>query len=157
MRRILWILGIAVLIAFIGMQFRQPSFNPGPVNPAAAFEAQMHPTPDVHGVLQKSCYDCHSGQGKVPWYGHVWPASALVQSDIRQARARMDLSNWNNLSLEMSHIRLVAACREMRESKMPLWYYQPLHPGSAPSKEEAESFCAWVYSSPSQPEVAALQ
>jgi hypothetical protein len=106
--------------------------------------------------MQKSCYDCHSGQGKLPWYSHLWPASTLMQNDIRQARARLDLSNWSNLSLEMSHIRLVAACREMRESKMPLWYYQPLHPGSAPGKEEAEGFCAWVYSSPFQPEMAEL-
>jgi Haem-binding domain len=79
-----------------------------------------------------------------------------MEKDIRQARARMDLSNWDNLGLEMSHIRLVKACREMRESKMPLWYYRPLHPGSAPSEEEAETFCAWVYSSPAGRDLAQL-
>jgi len=156
MHRSLWSLSILVILFFGIMQFHQPNFNLGLVSPSDSFEAQLHPAPDVHGVLQKSCYSCHSGQANIPWYGRIWPASALMEKDIRQARARMDLSNWSNLSSEMSHIRLVAACREMRESKMPLWYYRPLHPGSAPNSEETEAFCQWVYSSPLRPEVAEL-
>lgn len=157
MRRLMWSIGAVIVVVLLIMQLQRPAYDPGPVNPSAGFEAQMHPTPDIHGVLQKSCYDCHSAQGKIPWYAHVWPASALIEKDIRQGRAHMDLSNWSNLSLEMRHIRLVAACREMRESTMPLWYYQPLHPGSAPTKQEAENFCAWVYSSSTSPEVADLR
>lgn len=157
MRRIFWILGIAIVLFLVGMQFRQPNFDLMPANAAAGFEAQLHPSSQVHNVLRKSCYSCHSTQNEIPWYGHIWPASALLENDIRRARARMDLSNWSNLDTEMSHIRLVNACRSMRESKMPVWYYQPLHPGSAPTKDEVETFCGWVYSSPLYPELALLR
>ena len=157
MRRAILIFGLFVVVLFAGMQLHKPNFDLSPVNTGATLQAQLHPDAQVHNVLRQSCYDCHSTQGEIPWYGHVWPASALLQNDIRKGRARMDFSNWSNLSPEMSHIRLLTACQMMRESKMPLWYYRPMHPGSAPNQQEIEAFCAWVNSTPARPDVAEMR
>lgn len=156
MRRILLICGI-LIVGLLTMQFRRPNYDRAPVNAAATFDASVHPAGEISNTLHQSCYSCHSAQGKIPWYGHVWPASELMQNDVRGARARLDFSNWSNLSPEMSHIRLLDACRAMRETAMPLWYYRPMHPGSAPKPAQVEAFCAWAQSQPTDHAMALLR
>jgi len=36
----------------------------------------------------------------------------------------------------------------MRQSKMPLRYYRPMHPGAAPKAQDVDVFCAWAQSRP---------
>lgn len=158
MRAILWIIGIPVVVVFLGMQLHQyNSFDLASVNPQATIEAQLHPAVGIQNTLQRSCSSCHSAAPKIPWYGHVWPTSVLLRNDMRKGRARLDLSNWSNLSPEMAQIRLTGACRAMREGTMPLWYYRPMHPGAAPSDREVEAFCSWVQSLQPQSGVAKLR
>lgn len=147
MRRTILILSAAVVVFFVGMQFNRPNIDRTPVNPQASFESQVHADGQIHATLRQSCYSCHSAETKIPWYGQVWPASALIENDIRDGRAHLDFSSWGNLSPEMARNRLVKACESMREGEMPLWYYRPMHPGSVPSAHEIESFCTWVHSS----------
>ena len=155
MRMALWIIGIPLVVVLLGMQLRQRVFfDLSPVNPEATLEARLHPDPGINKTLHRSCYDCHSAEVKIPWYGHVWPTSVLLRNDIRRGRARLDFSNWSNLSPEMEHIRLIGACREMRGNEMPLWYYRPLHWGAKPSDHEVEAFCQWVQTMQLQPGVA---
>lgn len=156
MRKFGWLVGILVVVVLIAMQARRPNYDLSATSPELAMEAQLHPSPQIQHMLQQSCYSCHSAQVEIPWYGHVWPSSRLLQDDVRRGRARLDFSNWANLSPEMSRIRLLDSCRMMRESKMPLWYYRPMHPGSAPGTEDVNAFCSWVESLPTTPEVAQL-
>lgn len=155
MRTAMWIIGIFVVM-LIGMQFHQPKFELVPA-PQAAMEAQLHPAAQVRDTLRHSCYNCHSAEVRVPWYGRVWPASVLVQKDIREGRAHLDFSSWSSLSPEMSRTRLLGACKAMRESEMPLWYYRPLHPRSAPREQEVAAFCSWAEALPLQSGLAELQ
>ncbi len=157
MRSAFWLLSVFVLVVLIGMQSRQADFDLAPVNARATLDAQLHPDVKVNLTLRHSCNDCHSMEGKIPWYGHVWPVSNLIRNDMRRGRAQLDLSNWSNLSPEMAHIRLVGACRAMRESEMPLRSYQMLHPGTAPQRQDVEAFCSWVQSMALEPGVAALR
>ena len=160
MRRVLWFSGITVVLIFLLAQLHRPDYDRTPVQAAATFDARMHP--DVHrrNMLHKSCYNCHSAEGENPWYAHVWPTSQFLEDDVRRGRARLDFSNWSDLSPEMSAIRLRDACRMMQESKMPLWYYRPMHPGSTPKQEDVATFCAWAQSqsfNPNAPQLQALR
>ena len=157
MRRMIWIGGLVVVALVVAMQFERPNYDLTPVNMAATFDAQLRPAAQISSTVHESCYNCHSAQGKIPWYGHVWPASTLLQNDVRKARARLDFSNWSNLSPEMSRIRLLDACKTMQESEMPLWYYRPMHPGSTPKPDEVEAFCAWAQAQPAGQNVAQLR
>jgi len=156
MRKLIWITAIPILLLLLAMQLRRPDFNLSAVNETATFDTIHSPTPQIENMLHRSCYDCHSTQVAIPWYGHVWPASELLQNDVRKGRARLDFSNWDHLSPEMSKIRLIKACRSMRASEMPLWYYRPMHPGSAPKAGDVEAFCVWVNALPAGSEVAQL-
>lgn len=157
MRKVIWTVSIAVVVLLVAMQVRRPEYNLSATNPSATFEAVHQPDMHIQKMLQQSCYDCHSTQGKIPWYGQVWPASHLLQSDVRRGRAHLDFSNWSNLSPEMAKIKLHDACEVMRESEMPLWYYRPMHPGSKPKAADVEAFCSWAQSLPTGQEVARLR
>lgn len=157
MRRIIWITGTLVIAMLLVMQLHRPNYDLSPIDAAATFDASLHPDHQISKTLHQSCYSCHSNQGKIPWYGNVWPTSQLMQNDVRRGRARLDFSNWSNLSPEMSRIRLQNACSMMRESKMPLWYYRPMHPGAAPNAEDVAAFCNWVKALPSGQDVASLR
>lgn len=146
MRRAVWIAGAAVAVLIVAMQFHRPEFRQAPVDPQVSFEAQVHPDAQILATLHRSCYSCHSAEGIIPWYGRVWPASALIENDVREGRAHLDFSNWGNLGPEMSRNRLLRVCETMREGEMPLWYYRPMHPQSAPRNQDVELFCAWAQS-----------
>ncbi len=146
MRRFFWISGAILVVAFVLAQLQRPNFNLSPVAASASFDAQMHPDSQISNMLHQDCYNCHSEQGEIPWYGYVWPTSMLLQKDMRIGRARLDFSNWANLSPEMSSIRLRNACRMMQENKMPPWYYRPMHSGSTPRPEDVHAFCVWAQS-----------
>ena len=80
-----------------------------------------------------------------------------MQNDVRRGRARLDFSKWSDLSPEMSRIRLLNACRMMREAKMPVWYYVAVHPGTALKPDDTAAFCSWAESLPKGREIAQLQ
>lgn len=157
MRRIYWSVGIAIVVIFLLLQLNRPDFDRTPVPASRSFDAQMCPDAQIHTMLHKSCYNCHSDEGEIPWYAHIWPASQLLEKDMRQGRARLDFSDWSNLSPEMSAIRLRDACRMMQESKMPLWYYRPMHPGSVPSQQDVAAFCSWAKSLPLSPNASSAK
>lgn len=156
MRKIGWISGIFAVLLILALQVYRPNYDLAPASPEQSFEAQLSPSPQIQHMLQQSCYSCHSTQAEIPWYGNVWPTSQLMQNDVRRGRARLDFSNWTNLGPEMSRIRMLDACRMMREAKMPVWYYRAVHPGSAPKPDETAAFCSWAESLPKGPEVAQL-
>jgi len=159
MRKILGFAVAAVAVFLIAMQFlQQQRLHLRPTDPSATMDARLHPSPEVQTMLHESCYNCHSEQGERPWYSKVWPASVLLQTDVREARARLDFSEWDRLSPEMSKIRLMDSCRMMTEGKMPVWYYRPMHPTtSTPDPTTVADFCQWVKMMPTGGETAQLQ
>lgn len=152
-----WVLGTTAVVLLLMFQVIRPDYDLNPTGAETSIEAQLRPSAQVQHMLQTSCYSCHSAQATIPWYGHVWPASQLMQNDVRGGRARLDFSNWSNLSPEMSRIRLMSACNAMRSSEMPLWYYRPMHPGSKPKAGDVEAFCSWAQSLPASQQVASFR
>jgi hypothetical protein len=148
MRKLIFIVALAFLVVVGFSIAEQPALKLRTANPQASIDAQLHPDARISNMLHNSCYNCHSEQGEVPFYAHVWPGSKLLQSDIRDGRARLDFSEWNRLSPEMSRVRLLEACDMIRGGKMPLWYYKPMHPGSGVSEADADYFCQWANSQP---------
>ncbi len=47
-------------------------------------------------IFEKHCFDCHSNQTKVPFYGNIAPISWIVQKDVRDARATLNFSQWQD-------------------------------------------------------------
>jgi hypothetical protein len=159
MRRLLAFTAVLVAAVFvIVMQYHQRPSNLRLIYPDATLDARLHPAPEVQRMLHQSCYDCHSEEGNWPWYSHFWPGSKLLEMDVHEGRARLDFSEWDRLSPEMSKIRLMDACRMMTENKMPVWYYRPMHPmTSTPDPATVAEFCQWAKAMPGESETPPVQ
>jgi uncharacterized membrane protein len=149
MRRVLMILSIATITALvILLVFHSSSsaiagqpYSP----PSASMEVMLKADPQIKNTIHRVCFNCHSDQPKYPWYASIWPSSLLIQHDRQKALARLNFSQWDRLSPEMSRIRLLDACTMMTEGKMPLWYYRPFHFEARLSSQEIQHFCAWAH------------
>ncbi len=145
------------LVAGVALAPAHQNQDDRPVVASMTFDERMHPPTEVKDMLHTSCYNCHSNEGEHPFYEHLWPAAGLVQEDVRRGRARLNFSDWGDLSAEASRIRLMDACSMMREDKMPVWYYRPAHPlSSHVSATDMNSFCSWVHALPTTNDTAAV-
>jgi hypothetical protein len=100
--------------------------------------------PSVKPLLRRACYNCHSNETVWPWYSNVAPASWLVGSDVKEARQRMNFSEWGAYSSERQHSKLIAITDEMKDAGMPPWYYSLVHSESHLTEAERNEIKAWT-------------
>ena len=144
-----WIL-TTVVIGFVccaGLSLVMPP-PPNPTGPASqSIESRMEVPPGVLGTLKRSCYDCHSNETHWPAYSRVWPASAIIYSDVSAGRNTMNFSNWPSLDdphgARQAAGFLMAGCAAMQSGLMPRRQYLIMHPNAKVSTEEAQQFCVW--------------
>ena len=84
----------------------------------------------THQLVAGACMDCHSNETKWPWYSNVAPISWLVQSDVEEGRAEL------NLSTDAAEVEEMI--ETIREGSMPPWQYKPPHPSARLSDSEKQ-------------------
>ena len=94
-------------------------------------------------ILERSCMDCHSNGTRVPWYGHVAPASWLMARDVAHARQAMNLSAWGASKPAVQVALAAAACADVKGGRMPKPQYLLLHPEARLSQADVEVVCGW--------------
>jgi hypothetical protein len=124
---------------------------PPPANPhsgsTGAITSRLRVPLKTQELLRRSCYDCHSNETRWPAYSHVWPASALMYSDVSRARRAMNFSEWPAIDdpHDARHAAglLMASCAAMQSGLMPRHQYLLMHPDARVSADEAKQFCVW--------------
>ena len=89
----LWGIGALLLLQAIRIEIPTP---PSTIDPNHEIQAPK----EIIGMLKTSCYDCHSYQTKMPWYGNVAPISWEVRSHIKEGREWLNFQEWNTYSEE---------------------------------------------------------
>ena len=144
MKKIIKIVLIIVIIAFIVIQVFRPdriSFNE--VN-ADDVTKKMQVPENVHQILKRSCYDCHSNHTVWPWYSNIAPMSWLVAKDVRNGRAKMNFSEWGKIPASKQEARLESICDEVKEDEMPLKQYLLIHSDAKLSPADKDALCKWA-------------
>ena len=80
------------IVSFAAIQllpYGRDHTNP-PVTQAAAFA----PGPGLD-LARGGCFDYHSNETAWPWYTNVAPGSCLVQRDVDDGRAALNISEWD--------------------------------------------------------------
>ena len=117
-----WLL-LGILLILIAIQFVPVDR----VNPPVETEVPA-PAP-VRVILRRACYDCHSNETVWPWYSQVAPFSWLLAHDVREGRAELNFSTWNQYSTQRQVKKLQESWKEVNEGDMPPWYkYPPAKP-----------------------------
>jgi cytochrome c551/c552 len=129
---------LVLLVAFVAAQFVPVARTNPPV------ETEVPAPPEVHAVLRRACYDCHSNETVWPWYSHVAPVSWLVADDVNHGRSHFNFSTWNRLTPNDQAKTLREAWGQIEEGNMPLWYYLPMHSAARLSDADKALLHAWM-------------
>ncbi len=137
---------VLAAIAFIGMQFFNPSLKNPPVAPGLDLMATNPPPPEVAALLHQACYDCHSNETRWPWYARVAPVSWWVVSHMNEGREALNFSEWPHDDPYVAGDQLGRIGHEVQSRKMPLPSYTWLgmHPEARLNEEQRGRILKWA-------------
>lgn len=121
----------AVAIAAVVMQFIP--YGKNHVNPPVVSEPKWD-SPRTKELFTSACANCHSNQTTYPWYSNVAPISWLIERDVQEGRALLNVSVWGVQKKNEGG----EAAKEVREGEMPPLYYLPTHPEAKLSKSQKQ-------------------
>jgi hypothetical protein len=101
--------------------------------------------PSVLDVFVNACINCHSEKTRWPWYSHVAPVSWLVETDVKRARARLNLSRWGSLDASEQRSLLTAIATVIENREMPLHRYVMFHPDVRLSPDDSIQVIEWTH------------
>jgi len=133
-RRIVWAIGIALLLAQAVPITR--------INPPIS--ADVAAPSDVGVLLRRACYDCHSNETVWPWYSRTAPISWLVAHDVHEGRDELNFSVWATYEAAKRRKKLTETLKEVAEGEMPPWYYVLMHPAARLDTGDEGRLRAWA-------------
>ena len=131
-----WLLGTLIVLQII--QIKIPP-TPQNINPKDEIKAP----PQIMSMLKTSCYDCHSYQTHIPWYGHIAPISWEVKSHIKFGRMALNFQEWQQYD-EAKKQKLYAKIAETIPFRMPMPMYLTIHKNARLTKEQREQIAQWA-------------
>src|SRR5215207_3328677 len=138
-------LAVAALAAlFAAAQVVRPARTNPPAAPGRSIESHARMTPEVAGLLERSCDDCHSNRTDWPWYSNVAPASWFVVDHVNQGRRHLNFSDWARLDEDERDEMLDQICIEAKKGAMPLESYTLLHRDAHLSSSDVKTLCDWA-------------
>jgi hypothetical protein len=100
---------------------------------------------DVRPIFKVSCFNCHSGSTRYPWYHKIPGIRGMIDGDIEEARMHLDLSKGFPFEGHGSPEEDLKAIRKVVEKgSMPPWNYRLMHWGSGLSKDERKTVKDWI-------------
>ena len=142
-RRLKWI--VAALIAvFALMQLTNAARTHPPLVPGHDLLSTNPPPPQISALLRTACYDCHSYETHWPWYGHVAPVSWWLDGHVRDARERLNFSEWPHDDAERAARKWNHVAESVRDGDMPLPSYARIHRAARLTDEQRKQLADWA-------------
>jgi len=128
----------AAIVAVAALQFIPVKRD----NPPVKFEVEA--PADVHRLLERACYDCHSNKTRWPWYSRVAPVSWLVARDVHRGRREVNFTDWPSFDFEEQEHLLSDIAKAVDRRKMPLPIYLSLHAEARLTAADRRRLVAWA-------------
>ena len=142
--KIVKIIAVVLLVAFVGIQFVPTERNQSDVVPKTDFML-VNSVPDrIKSKLQTSCYDCHSNNTQYPWYNKVQPIAWFLEDHIKEGKAELNFNEWDSLSNRRKKSKLRSIIKQIESDKMPLDSYTLIHKDASFSETEKQELIKWV-------------
>jgi len=136
--RIVKIIAIILLVAFVGIQFIPTTRNQSDTVPLTDFMLVNNVPKTIQKKLQVSCYDCHSNNTQYPWYNKIQPVAWFLEDHIKEGKAELNFSKWDSLSNRRKASKLRSIVKQIEAGEMPLDSYTLIHKEAVFSEEEAK-------------------
>ncbi len=112
---------LAIAVVIIAIQVVPVDRSNPPV------EALVAAPPEVLGVLERACFNCHSNKTEWPWYSYIAPVSWLVAGHVAHAREEMNFTEWNQIPLAKQAHKISECWEHVEKGEMPPSGYVRLH------------------------------
>jgi hypothetical protein len=129
-----------ILLVLIGIQF-VPMNVPAEVPTKADDELQA--PEEVHAILKRACFDCHSNHTSFPWYSSVAPVSWFTKMHVKEGREHMNFSTWASYDDEKKAKYLEKIPKAIK-SKMPMPSYLIMHDEAKLSDDDRKVLTDWA-------------
>ena len=137
--------GVCAVTLLVALSFTHPFGNPRRLNasPDRLLAGAQIPDP-LRELVQRKCANCHSEAVEWPLYSHIAPVSWLVEHDVSEARAHMNLSRWDTYSKQEQVDLLSRFAAKARSGEMPPARYTAVHGDSKLLPREQDSLYDWA-------------
>lgn len=142
--RIVKIIALVLLVAFVGIQFVPTERNQSDSVLATDFMLVNNVPKNIENRLKTSCYDCHSNNTQYPWYNKIQPAAWFLEDHIKEGKAELNFSKWDSLSNRRKSSKLRSIIKQIESNKMPLESYTLIHKDAEFSEEEKTTIIQWI-------------
>jgi len=128
-----WVLAFVTVVAVMGVGYGLGNLHPfgdpraEPAEGLGTLLRGANMPADAKAVLVAKCADCHSNATRWPVYARIAPGSWLIESDIVEARKKMDLSRWETMPVEQQQVLMAKIFQEAKSGDMPPMQYRLLH------------------------------
>ncbi len=144
--KIVKIIALVLLVAFVGIQFVPTGRNQSDIVPKTDF-MKVNEVPDqVKNKLQVSCYDCHSNNTAYPWYNKLQPVAWLLEGHIKKGKAELNFSEWDSLSNRRKKSKLKSIISQIEDDEMPLASYTLIHKDAKFNESDKKEITDWLSS-----------
>lgn len=134
---LLWLSALILLAQTIQVTIPEPE--------AVTPDEEIKAPEEIMKMLKTSCYDCHSYETKMPWYGNIAPFSWEVRNHIKEGRAWLNFQKWDRYDEEKKQ-KLYKGIAKTINFSMPMPMYLTLHKDAQLSREQRKQIREWAES-----------
>jgi hypothetical protein len=135
---------LILLSIFIGLQFFQipkPSLSS---TPETDITNHVEVPENVHNILRKACYDCHSEETRYPWYSYIQPVGWWLKDHMDHGLSHLNFSDFGSYELDKAAHKMEEINDEVHEGEMPLESYTWIHGDARLSSKERKTLTKWA-------------
>ena len=103
----------------------------------------MQAPEEIMSMFKTSCYDCHSYQTEMPWYGHIFPMSLEVKSHIKNGRSAANFQEWGNYD-EAKKQKIYKGIVKTINFRMPVPMYLNIHEEAKLTQKQRNTIKKWA-------------
>ncbi|WP_369049367.1 heme-binding domain-containing protein [Tenacibaculum sp. UWU-22] len=134
--RFLKIIGVILLVVFVGIQFVPTQHNQNDMVPKTDFILTNNTPKNIGDLLKTSCYDCHSNHTNYPWYNKIQPISWFLEKHINKGKSELNFNEWDDYSNRRKNSKLKSIINQIKNGEMPLPSYTWIHKNAVLHKVE---------------------
>lgn len=134
MKFVFIVIAILVAIQFIPVKRDNPPFDR---------LSEVKASTEIHQILKRSCYDCHSYETRYSTISKIAPFSWKVRSNITNARAALNFSIWGEIPQETLKARMERLPAMLNMNFMPKPSYLLFHSDAKLTEEDKRKLVQW--------------
>ncbi len=133
-----------ILIVIVIIQFLRPTRNISTEASANDISLHYQIPAELHAVLKKSCYDCHSNNTQYPWYVNIQPIGWWLQSHVSDGKRHLNFSEFGTYSESKAKDKFGEIEDAMTDQWMPLSSYTLIHQDAKLTQEQYKGLAQWA-------------